>query len=123
MAVNPIKVFLSIFAFGLGLALILGFMGLQESQQAQEGDQADQNAVALDIPASMQGCLDCHGQSLEGAFGPALTNLELSKEEIIDILQNGIRIMPAQTHLSPEQMEEIADYLVNLEVEDEGAAQ
>lgn len=123
MAVNPIKVFLSIFAFGLGLALILGFMGLQESQQAQEGDQADQNAVALDIPASMQGCLACHGQSLEGASGPALTNLELSKEEIIDILQNGIRIMPAQTHLSPEQMEEIADYLVNLEVEDEGAAQ
>jgi len=123
MAVNPNKVFLSILAFGLGLALILGFMGMQQADQAQEGDQSDQDTVALDIPASMQGCLACHGQTLEGGTGPALVNIELSKEEIIDVLKNGKGIMPAQTHLSPEQMEEIADYLVNLKVETEGATQ
>jgi mono/diheme cytochrome c family protein len=121
--VNPIKVFLSIFAFGLGLAIILGIVGLQQGDVTQEGEQPDENAVALDIPASMNGCLACHGQSLEGATGPSLINIELSKEEIINILQNGRNAMPPQTHLSAEEMEEIADYLVTLDVDSQGDAQ
>lgn len=117
---NPIKVFLSIFALGLGLALVLAIMGLQQGYVAQDGGETEDNAIALDLPASMNGCLACHGQALEGASGPSLINLQLSKEEIIDVLQNGLNAMPPQTHLSAEEMEEIAEYLVTLEVDTEG---
>lgn len=116
---NPIKVFLSIFALGFGLAIVLGIVGLQQGDLAEDSGEAD-NVIALDLPASMNGCLACHGQALEGASGPPLINLELSKEEIIDVLQNGVGAMPPQTHLSAEEMDEIAEYLVTLEVDNEG---
>lgn len=46
--------------------------------------------------AYQQSCKSCHGQSLEGAMGPALTTIgaTLSKDEIKDILINGVGRMP-----------------------------
>ncbi|EGL83425.1 cytochrome c551 [Caldalkalibacillus thermarum TA2.A1] len=115
---NPIKVFFTIFALGLGLAIVLGIIGLQQGDLAEEENGAQEDVVALDLPPSFDGCLACHGQNLEGASAPSLIDTDLSKEEIIQVLQNGLGAMPAQTHLSAEEMEEIADYLVSLDFEE-----
>ncbi|MDQ0339655.1 mono/diheme cytochrome c family protein [Caldalkalibacillus uzonensis] len=115
---NPIKVFFTIFALGLGLAIVLGIIGLQQGDLAEEENGAQEDVVALDLPASFDGCLACHGQNLEGVSGPSLIDIDLSKEEIIAVLENGQGAMPAQTHLSAEEMEEIADYLVSLDFEE-----
>ncbi len=57
-------------------------------------------------------CIQCHGGELTGARGPDLTNLSLSKEEIVDILKNGKGTMPPRTAEGYE--EEVAEYLLNL---------
>lgn len=114
---SPTRVFISIFAAGILLAVVLGIIGINQNDVAEEGapDEAESGIVLNDIPESMSGCLACHGNNLEGAAGPSLHDVQLSTDEIIDILQNGIGSMPAQD-LSEEEMQEVAEYLVNLDV-------
>lgn len=57
-------------------------------------------------------CIGCHGGDLTGAMGPDLTNLSLSKDEIVNILVNGKGGMPAGTAKGDE--EAVADYLLSL---------
>src|SRR5690625_61227 len=115
---NPTRVFISIFAAGILLAVILGVIGINQDEVAEEGapaEEGEDGIVLDDIPASMNQCLACHGDNLEGATGPNLQDIQLSADEIIDILQNGQGAMPPQD-LSDEEMQEVADYLINLDV-------
>ncbi|MEK4128615.1 cytochrome c [Solibacillus sp. FSL W8-0474] len=58
-------------------------------------------------------CINCHGGDLSGAMAPDLTNISLSKEEIIDILENGKGAMPPGTAAGEE--EAVADYLLSIQ--------
>lgn len=58
-----------------------------------------------------QSCVSCHGNDLQGAAGPALTDLSLTKEEIVDVIQNGRPGMPGG--LASGDEEAIADYLLS----------
>jgi cytochrome c550 len=119
---NPIKVFIAIFSAGVLAALILGLVGTQQVplDEMAEEEEGNGEEVAIDLtdaPDALAGCLSCHGNQLEGSVGPGLIDIDMSEDEIIDVLENGIGSMPAQEHLSGEEMDEIASYLVNLEVE------
>lgn len=113
---SPIKVFLSIFASGILLAVILGVVGMYQPTDIVEQEEN----VAVDIlagaPTSLtQNCLSCHGNQLQGGVGPGLIGLDLTEEDIIDILVNGQGTMQAQDYLTDDEMQDIATYLVQLD--------
>lgn len=120
---NPIKVFLSIFAAGLFLAVILGIIGVNQptdiAGEDPDATNAEETPGALaDMPSALGGCLDCHGGELEGGAGPSLLDLDLSEADIIAVLKEGPGIMPSyEDTMSEEELEEIAAYLVELSTE------
>lgn len=72
-----------------------------ETSSVSEGEKVAQSS-----------CIGCHGSNLTGGAGPDLTNLSLSKEELIDVLVDGKGSMPAGTANGSE--EEVADYILSL---------
>ena len=83
----------------------------QEEPAPDAGDGAAGNAEVQAIYAN--NCASCHGANLEGGFGPALTNTgsKFSKEEIDNIIKNGVGQMPAQTQLNDADREALAAWL------------
>ena len=73
--------------------------------------EADQETMTI----FEQNCITCHAADLSGRVGEQ-SNLQdvgarLSKEQIIDTIKNGGQIMPAQTQLSDEEIEKLANWL------------
>ncbi|GAB7386694.1 hypothetical protein BSNK01_05300 [Bacillaceae bacterium] len=70
--------------------------GQQQQEQANQPPGAE-TAPAGDVDAAaaekvyQQNCMSCHGQNLEGGAGPKLSDVgaRMSKEEILQIIQNG----------------------------------
>lgn len=63
-------------------------------------------------------CIYCHASDLRGHVGES-SNLQTvgarrTKEEIIDTIRNGKGQMPAQSRLSEEEIERLADWLITL---------
>jgi cytochrome c550 len=111
---NPIKVFLSIFAVGIGLTLILGIIGFK-TDLADEGPGDTPQQVSH--PAFMSSCINCHGNDLQGmTTAPSIVNLaHLTDEELYDILVNGIGAMPGGMAAGNE--EAVIEYLRSIENE------
>ncbi len=62
-----------------------------------------------------QNCASCHGNAGQGGVGPTLVGNSISadKQRVIQIITNGKGLMPAyEFTLSEEQIEAIADYVV-----------
>ncbi|MGA8942260.1 MAG: cytochrome c [Thermoactinomyces sp.] len=61
----------------------------------------------------MSNCASCHGGNLQGATGPNLQQVgaKLNKEQILQILQNGQGTMPAQSHISADERDQLATWL------------
>ncbi|AQQ53616.1 menaquinol-cytochrome c reductase cytochrome b/c subunit [Planococcus lenghuensis] len=64
-------------------------------------------------------CINCHGENLEGAVGPALVNTERTAEEIADIAVNGITkndvvAMPPSWTGSEEELAVLAEFIATL---------
>jgi cytochrome c550 len=114
---NPIKVFLSIFAAGIALTIALSAIGYQQDLAGGEKEQEAPGDLAptLNIPGYMQSCIGCHGTDLRGVgTAPSLRNLEhLTEEEIVDIITNGRGAMPGGMASGNE--EAAAEYLLSIE--------
>lgn len=82
-------------------------------EQPEEGtnETGETSLATQGEEAYQKSCISCHGANLEGRAGPALNNLTLSKEEIVDVIKNGRGSMPG--NLAPGQEEAIADYLLS----------
>lgn len=107
-------------AFGLILVLTACGGGDGEAPSGEgEGENAtteetggESSSLASQGEAAYQkSCISCHGANLEGGMGPALKGLNLSKEEIVDIIKNGKGSMPG--NLAPGNEEAIAEYLLS----------
>ncbi|GGA35052.1 hypothetical protein GCM10007416_04970 [Kroppenstedtia guangzhouensis] len=61
-------------------------------------------------------CVNCHGDNLQGGYGPSLekTGRKYSKKELESIIEKGIGKMPAQRQVSKEDREELAEWLSQL---------
>lgn len=115
---NSNKVFLSIMAGGLFLALIFGIIGFTQEDLDLDDPIADgPPPVSEANPEQVvqQSCIGCHGTDLAGGMGPGLLDMDLTQEELVDILVNGIpgTAMPAGTAQGNE--EAVAEYLLSLQ--------
>jgi mono/diheme cytochrome c family protein len=115
---NPIKIFLSIFAAGIALTIALSAVGYQQDLTGEEVEQVEpgETADTLNVPSYMQSCLGCHGTDLRGGgAAPGIRNLaHLTKDQIVDILVNGQgQGMPGG--LIPGKEVDAAEYLLSIE--------
>lgn len=64
-------------------------------------------------------CLTCHGNELQGGAGaPALIDVELSPEEIKDVIQNDRGAMPAGIFTgSDEELDKVVEFIDSIESE------
>lgn len=121
---NPVVPYILIMAFGIGLIFFMSMYGVdkqeeialehgeEQSSDSQSESQTDTNK-AFDPEAFVQeSCIGCHGNALEGGMGPALKGTSLSKDEIVEVLQNGRGAMPAFKDVDQAA---IADYILSLE--------
>ncbi|WP_270180104.1 c-type cytochrome [Alkalihalobacillus sp. CinArs1] len=114
--------------FGLVLAMALTACGgnngdegamnegsSDETTEEESGDSAQDYDVEAAEATYEQQCLQCHGENLKGDVGPALTNVgeRLSKDTILNIVQNGKGQMPANL-VEGEEAENLASWLANM---------
>lgn len=81
--------------------------------------EIDKEAEGYKVYAN-QSCITCHGDNLEGGpAAPALIDLDLAPEEIMDIAHNGYKTMPAgQFEGSDEDLEKLAEFIAGLKSEE-----
>lgn len=97
-------------------------MQLEESASAAEQAPAPPPAPAPTESAAfdpeqayMQSCSACHGQDLKGTpAAPSLIGLSLSTDEVVDIMTNGIGVMPAgRFQGTDEQKKQLAEWVLS----------
>lgn len=68
-------------------------------------------------PIYKSSCLSCHGDQLQGGFGPALAHIgsDMTKEEIYRTVMDGRRSMPSfEKRLTADEIDTIATWLASL---------
>ncbi|WP_053367167.1 cytochrome c550 [Bacillus sp. FJAT-27245] len=93
---NPVIPFILIMVMGIGLIFLLSFKGLGDMKEIAEGDKkggGEKTEVAAKPEELYKstGCINCHGENLEGGMGPKLDDVgsRLDEAGIKDILVNG----------------------------------
>lgn len=98
-------------AGSFGRAALLALLAsLACAVHGQGADDAGRKLFTSVTPA----CAVCHtlkDAGAEGAVGPSLDELKPDRERVKRAVQTGIGLMPAFTHLTPEQIEELARYV------------
>ncbi|SFF68220.1 cytochrome c551 [Halobacillus alkaliphilus] len=118
------KLLLSLF---FAMLLVLGACGgggdegaSDDNTSEEQTDQSSQDG-ATDTTAAegvyQNNCSSCHGGELGGGFGPALTEIgsKYDSAQIVDIIKNGKGQMPAQSQVSDEDAQTVADWLATME--------
>lgn len=82
------------------------------------GVEIDKENEGYEVYAG-QSCINCHGENLEGTAGvaPALTDLDLTVEEIADISKNGTesgKMPPGQFEGSDEDLQKLSEFIESL---------
>lgn len=106
-----------LFALLMGTALLLGACGGGEDENAGSesgnGDQGNTTAGAGDAEKIYtNSCASCHGENLEGDFGPELNDVgsRLSQEDIETIINEGKGSMPPGL-IKGDQVTQVAKWL------------
>lgn len=100
----------------LSAALALSLSACGGGEQASESQGSSSNASSSSASNAeaivKQSCVSCHGADLSGGVGPALNNVgsRLSKDEILNIIQNGKGGMPGGL-ISGADAEAVASWL------------
>ncbi|HAQ06602.1 MAG TPA: cytochrome C' [Bacillus bacterium] len=86
----------------LGLLLFLGGCSENTSQAPMDGEGLYKRS-----------CLNCHGADLQGGAAPGVKNMaaKYSEEEILDLINNGIGLMPGKL-LSETEAETVTKWLM-----------
>ncbi len=110
----------SLIALFLGSAVVLSACGGGEDASKEKTETeapatdsgTEKTAVSAGEEVYQQNCLSCHGENLEGGFGPALDKIgsEYSEEEILHVIHNGKGQMPANV-VEGEEAEAVAAWL------------
>ncbi|RIW39027.1 cytochrome c [Bacillus salacetis] len=86
-----------------------------EASDANNPQDAAESAAGTEIDPEKivnQKCSSCHGGDLSGGMGPALSKIgsELSKDEILAVIQNGPGAMP-ENIIEGEEADAVAEWL------------
>lgn len=127
------KSFLSIL-FAVSLLLLLAACGAANEQEPTEQpgtqteseeqgggttDEGQGETAAYDAEAAESlykaSCAGCHGANLQGGLGPELATVgsRMDMEQIKNVIVNGVGAMPAQKHLSEEDVNTLAAWLAD----------
>lgn len=116
LTMSPIKVFMSMFLIGIVATIAAGFIGLSYDPEGAAEEQVGEVAQSSPEELVQSSCIGCHGTDLTGGMGgqaPSLVNLNVGKDEIIDVLKNGRGTMPKG--LAVGQEEAVAEYLLSIQ--------
>jgi cytochrome c550 len=118
MGKNPVVPYILIFSLGIVLIFFMSLYGLEQKKEiAGEGKTDEVTEVAeFDVDVALGKCISCHGGELEGTtMAPSLHGLNLSKDELKDIIKNGIpdTIMPGGL-IPDDHLDQMADYILSL---------
>ncbi|HLR52075.1 MAG TPA: cytochrome c [Candidatus Avamphibacillus sp.] len=96
-----------------GSVLVLGACGGGGDEGADDGGNGGETASSGE-EIYQNNCSACHGDDLSGNSGPDLTDVgsNYSADEIVNIIHEGKGGMPAQTQVSDEDAETLANWLV-----------
>ncbi|WP_050179899.1 cytochrome c551 [Domibacillus robiginosus] len=112
----------SLLALMLGSSLALAACGGGEEEDAavekteEQTPSTDEGTGETTVSAGeevyQQSCLSCHGENLEGGFGPELSAIgsKMSEEEILSVIENGQGQMPPNV-VEGEDAEAVAAWL------------
>ena len=109
---NPLIPFAFIAVLGLGLMFLFSFVGLNQAKNIADGGTGGEVELLTGEELYQRSCIGCHGNELQGVAGPALVNLQLTEEEIKDVIVNGQGTMPGNL-ASPEEAAVLAEWLTN----------
>ncbi|WP_064093067.1 cytochrome c551 [Rossellomorea aquimaris] len=93
-----------------GASLVLAACG------GNGGDSTETSSGGVDPEKIVNNkCTSCHGGNLEGGMGPALEKIgsQLSKDEILEIIQNGKGSQMPAGLIKGEEAEAVAEWLAN----------
>lgn len=113
---NPVIPFAIIAVLGILAVIVLSVVGLDQQEKIASGDDhGEEESARTDPEEIVQSCIGCHGTDLEGSGGaPSLQHVgsEYSKEEILDIINNGIEGTSMMGGIvPPEEAEVLASWL------------
>lgn len=84
------------------------------NSNAEEGNDNQSSTVDVDVAEALykESCASCHGDDLEGDFGPALKTIgkDMSEDEIRQQIKDGAEDMPAEA-LKGADADEVAAWL------------
>ncbi|MBY8909870.1 cytochrome c [Salinicoccus roseus] len=86
----------------------------ETEESTEESDSADAGDSELAQEAFQQNnCVSCHGENLEGASGPALTDVgsRLSEDEIRTTIEEGGNGMPSGLVSDEDEMDALVQWL------------
>lgn len=81
---------------------------------ADEGADGADRAMAAGGRLYANRCSACHGEGLEGAFGPELRNIggRMSRDELIAVIRDGTGLMQGfKDRLTDEEIAAIVDWI------------
>ncbi|AOM82823.1 menaquinol-cytochrome c reductase cytochrome b/c subunit [Salisediminibacterium beveridgei] len=86
-----------------------------EQGQIVDDIEIDESAAGYEIYQSQDSCISCHGgDMLGGAAGPSMFESDYDKDEVMDIIINGLNDMPAdQFEGTDEELEILAAFIAN----------
>lgn len=93
--------------------IVLIFVGCTKNNEQNENN-AGLSELAIEGEKIIKtSCISCHGRDLTGDMGPSLYNLNMTEDEMMDILIKGAGAMPPATANGKE--EEVIAYLKTLQ--------
>jgi cytochrome c550 len=110
---NPLIPFALIAILGIGAMFLFSFVGLDNADEMAHGGETEEAGEATtpeDLYAA--NCLSCHGDQLQGGFGPALANIgsKYDAAHIQGVITNGQGAMPAIA-IDAEKTKALAEWL------------
>jgi hypothetical protein len=95
------------------------FSDIKQIQQTESHIHGQENVPKMNFTAEMKTygdmCAGCHGKIGEGASGfPSLQNLNLSLDEIKDIIVNGKGNMEGLSHIKEPMLTKLAKFVMKL---------
>lgn len=89
--------------------------------EIKEEVELDTSAPGYEVYTN-SACINCHGEDMSGAVGPALAGTGLTAEEIAEIAVNGIseggaQTMPPSWDGTDEDLQVLAEFIAGLETE------
>ncbi|MGJ9381715.1 cytochrome C551 [Salipaludibacillus neizhouensis] len=104
---------------GIGLIIVLSFVGINQEDIASENGEGNENAAEEEFASPVElgenifegTCAGCHGGDLSGASGPPLNGGNLSHDDVLAAIAEGPGNMPDGL-VAGEEADAVAEFIM-----------